>query len=661
MKKIILPLLVLAWLSHADEKRVYYIGNSLTDELKYDAFEKLCAARDHKLVWGRHMIPGAPISWLWNHPKDGFTKGPFGATETAFNYQWDVVTLQPFSTFDVELEHAIKYVNRIKEKGPDAQIYVYAQWPTKRHRDWSAMWLQDYRKKEYPSPNHSRSFYEAFVTALREKVQTNKPIKLIPVGHVMHLMHQKMQAGQVPGYRDAFELYSDGVHVSNVASYIVGCTFYTVIHGESPVGLPVVPGYAAEPAAPDDHFAISPELAKIIQETTWEVVATHSMTGVTGKEALKVATPALPNAIEGEPYRFELQAAFGPGPYKWSIEQGTLPQGMTLDPAGIIGGVAAAPSQFPVTIGLTDAKGAKASRGLRLTVEKDVAPKVQTGSLSSIKRGAYVRLPLKAEGGNGQLTWSVKGGRIPLGLELEADGAIVGSTGEEGDVEFTLEVADGDPGKAEKDSKTYTLHIEPAAGDVLMVRFAEKPPVLDGKLDSGEWNLANKVEKRVEGEAANNKVAFDARWDKSKLYVGVRIWDEKVAAPPKGKDAVEIYIDGLNNREGTYNFDDRRIVIYPDGKRDPKLSVIGAGYRVNCKGGPVEGGYFVEMGIDFGDFGAKGAHNNSVFGLDIMNVDDDGDGKISKVVWQGTKDDATDPSHFGTIILTGAPAQAGKK
>lgn len=661
MKNIVLALLILGWLCHADEKRVYYVGNSLTDELKYDAFEKLSAARDHKLIWGRHMIPGAPIHWLWNHPKEGFTRGPFGATETAFDYQWDTVTLQPFSTFETELEHAIKYVNRIKEKSPDAQICVYAQWPTRRHRDWSAMWLQDYRKKDYPAPNHSRSFYEAFVTALREKVQTSRPIKLIPVGHVMHLLHQKMQADQVPGYHDVFELYSDGVHVSNVASYIVGCTFFAVIHGESPVGLPVVQGYAAEPSAPDDHFPISADLARIIQETVWEVVATHPMTGVSGNELLKVATPAIPNAIEGEPYRLELQAAYGPAPYRWAIEQGNLPNGIRLDESGIISGYAATPSQSSVTIEVTDANGSKSSRRFAVTVQKDVAPKIQTATLPPIKRGSYVRLPLKAEGGNGQLTWSVKSGHIPSGLELDADGAIVGSTGQEGDIEFTLEVADGDPGKPEMDSKTYKLHIEPASGDVLLVPFAEKPPTLDGKLDEGEWNVAHGLGKIVEGESANNKVAFDAKWDKSKLYVAVRVWDEKVIAPPKGNDAVEIYIDGLNNREATYNFDDRRIVIYPDGKRDPKLSIIGAGYRVNCKGGPVEGGYFVEIGIDFGDFGGNGAYNNSVFGLDIMNIDDDGDAKISKLVWQGTKENATDPSHFGTIILTGAPPQPVKK
>src|SRR5258708_3451144 len=54
-------------------------------------------SRGHQLVWGRQMIPGAPLQWLWEHPSDGFTEKPFGYPLQAFkDFQWDVVSLQPF-------------------------------------------------------------------------------------------------------------------------------------------------------------------------------------------------------------------------------------------------------------------------------------------------------------------------------------------------------------------------------------------------------------------------------------------------------------------------------------------------------------------------------------------------------------------------------------
>ncbi len=40
------------------ETRIYYLGNSLTDELKYDPFVDLAEAEGEKIVWGRQMCPG---------------------------------------------------------------------------------------------------------------------------------------------------------------------------------------------------------------------------------------------------------------------------------------------------------------------------------------------------------------------------------------------------------------------------------------------------------------------------------------------------------------------------------------------------------------------------------------------------------------------------
>ncbi len=41
--------------------RVYFVGNSVTDTINYRALAELAKSRDHKHVWGRHMIPGAPL------------------------------------------------------------------------------------------------------------------------------------------------------------------------------------------------------------------------------------------------------------------------------------------------------------------------------------------------------------------------------------------------------------------------------------------------------------------------------------------------------------------------------------------------------------------------------------------------------------------------
>jgi hypothetical protein len=52
--------------------RTYFVGNSVTDTIRYGSLAKLAGSRGHTLTWGRDMIPGAPLSWLWQHPDDGF-------------------------------------------------------------------------------------------------------------------------------------------------------------------------------------------------------------------------------------------------------------------------------------------------------------------------------------------------------------------------------------------------------------------------------------------------------------------------------------------------------------------------------------------------------------------------------------------------------------
>jgi hypothetical protein len=56
----------------------YFVGNSVTDTIRYSSLAKLAESRGHALTWGRDMIPGAPLSWIWEHPKDGFQQEPIG-------------------------------------------------------------------------------------------------------------------------------------------------------------------------------------------------------------------------------------------------------------------------------------------------------------------------------------------------------------------------------------------------------------------------------------------------------------------------------------------------------------------------------------------------------------------------------------------------------
>ncbi len=349
--------------------RLYVMGNSLTDTLNYPVFSEYVTAADRQMRLARLTVPGAPIGWLWEHNLDegGFTTGPYGNPRNAFaNYQWDAITFQPFQwNFDQNIKDIPKFMALLLENSPQAQAYIYAQWPSARDGGvWSRRWLEP-RKKNMMS----REEYEDTVEWCRENLTEGKPMKLIPAGHVMHLLEQKAQAGEFPGITTIWEVYNDDVHLNNVGSFIVGNAYYATLFGKSPAGL--------------DHQmynhervrkGLTPEMARVIQESAWQVVASHPYTGVTSDEPVQIVTPRIEVGVEGSEFYAELFAAFGGGTtrdMKWKLQSGALPDGLALSTDGVLNGVLAQPGQSCFTVKVRGKNGSTASREYVIAVKED--------------------------------------------------------------------------------------------------------------------------------------------------------------------------------------------------------------------------------------------------------------------------------------------------
>ncbi len=94
---------------------------------------------------------------------------------------------------------------------------------------------------------------------------------------------------------------------------------------------------------------------------------------------LALTTQSLPGAAVGAPYSASLEAA-GTPPYAWSVLQGALPGGLTLDTSsGTISGTPTAPGNFSFTVQVTDSTKASASAAFTLAVLPAV-----TGSYSGL-------------------------------------------------------------------------------------------------------------------------------------------------------------------------------------------------------------------------------------------------------------------------------------
>ena len=281
--------------------RVYHVGNSVTDTIRYKSLEQMARDNGDTYVFGRHMIPGAPLQFIWDRPTTGFKENPYGYYPTALkDFEWDVITLQPFDRqLDSkdgfgDLPHAKKFIELALPKSPRVQVYIYERWPRRKEKekknpsagyepfDYEKQWLRKYNAGKWDGSNETRDYFERLTKALRDEYpELDKPVLMVPVGDVLLELDKRAKAGKVPGLEGVEEFYADGIHFNNAGAFAVGTTFYATMFRRDPRGLDAGP-YGR--GRSDKDREIEPGLARAVQEVVWEVVSTHPLAGVKGAE-----------------------------------------------------------------------------------------------------------------------------------------------------------------------------------------------------------------------------------------------------------------------------------------------------------------------------------------------------------------------------------------
>jgi len=305
--------------------KVYLVGNSVTDVVNYNGLAAQATAKGFSHTWARHMIPGAPLEWLWEHRTEGFQESPYGYPENAFaNYDWDVLTLQPFDRkLDSDTLYAGKYMTTCHARSTNVQVYIYSRWMRGPHGDtldrpdvtagkWDTLWHRTYTGG-WDGTEESKDYFERLTQALRALYTSYKTVLMIPAGDVLHLLNDQARAGQLSAYSidEAWDFYSDGIHFNNMGSYVVGCTFFATIYKTDPRGMSVPSQYGSIPAG----------LVTIIQNAVWSIVSTHPLAGVSGNVVVSPGPLRVyqPRQSEAQPGR--LFALDG----RWAPPSGGLP------------------------------------------------------------------------------------------------------------------------------------------------------------------------------------------------------------------------------------------------------------------------------------------------------------------------------------------------
>lgn len=158
-------------------------------------------------------------------------------------------------------------------------------------------------------------------------------------------------------------------------------------------------------------------------------------------QTLTITTTSLPVGIAGQPYQAPLAASGGQPPYTWTVINGSLPNGLTLNPNGAISGTPTAQGTFPFTVQVMDRLSNVTSKSLAITVSSGLV--ITTAQLPNATEGVLYNTTLAAAGGTPPYTWSMVSGALPSGLTLTAGGAIQGTPTASGLSNFTAQVKDG--------------------------------------------------------------------------------------------------------------------------------------------------------------------------------------------------------------------------
>jgi hypothetical protein len=371
--------------------------------------------------------------------------------------------------------------------------------------------------------------------------------------------------------------------------------------------------------------------------------------------------------VDGEPFSRELQSAFGAGEVIWSLADGELPPGISVDPKGLLTGISKTTGDFIFTLKAVDAQGTAATRKLKLTCEPESRPEIPEQKIPVLGVGEYIHFPVEVNGGNGDITWRLEGSWVQTetgnstewkrrkraskhmmvpGMELIHTGYISGSPAQQGTYRLKLLAADSDPNEPDTATRDFIISVGLPGPGACLSGFVEEGPELDGSIDRAFGTLDCSVKKPVKGDPSCSAL-FSSVYDRARIYLAVQVRDDKIVTGSDKAwedDSIEVYFDKKNNHEKEYNSDDCRIVCSVSGK---VYTYNVEAERVTCAFKKTETGYTAEICIRL-----KGRRKpNTVYGFDLGINDNDGRGSTGRIMWHGTAENETDTSGFGALVF----------
>jgi len=273
-----LSILPLGWIAAAElpkGQRVFTAGHSFHMMISQPLAEmaRLANITGHEIV-GTQSIGGSRTQQHWDLPDEKNR-----AKQAIRTGKVDVLTLSPH--LKLPDEGIDNFVKLCLEHNPESRVLLQASWMLFddvnnrgmfKNEDRDRAKIEDLRRAYVPFDKDLHDQVTAINRQYQEKYK--RPVVfLVPVGHAVMNLRERIVAGKVPGITRQSELFTDPIgHARPPLAVLNAYCHFAVIYRQSPVGLPV-PSQLKK-------MEKAEELNRVLQEVAWEAVKNEPASGV---------------------------------------------------------------------------------------------------------------------------------------------------------------------------------------------------------------------------------------------------------------------------------------------------------------------------------------------------------------------------------------------
>ena len=213
--------------------RTLFIGHSLVGQVVPTMFNDFMDSQSIDNHADAQVTNGAPLSYNWDN---GASAQGVNAREVLPSGDYDTVIVTEAIPLDTQIQYndthgyAESYFNLAQSADADTRFYVYETWHAlgADTQEWRAQIESDLPAwqgiVDHVNDNAAEGAQEAFI---------------IPAGQAMAELHDRIEAGEVPGVTSIRELFSDDIHLNDTGSWFIAALHASAVTGLDPSALPL--------------------------------------------------------------------------------------------------------------------------------------------------------------------------------------------------------------------------------------------------------------------------------------------------------------------------------------------------------------------------------------------------------------------------------------